>query len=109
MALIHRKPAEKTNDKKQNQTMNISFSDLTGSVGVFILLLAFVLNLLNKIDKDSNGYILLNIIGAALACYASYLINYVPFIILEGVWTIVSIGALLKNINSKTFKGTPAK
>ena len=89
--------------------MNISFSDLTGSVGVFILLLAFVLNLLNKIDKDSNGYILLNIIGAALACYASYLINYVPFIILEGVWTIVSIGALLKNINSKTFKGTPAK
>lgn len=76
--------------------MHLSFSDIIGSAGVFILLLAFVLNLLNKISRDSLGYILMNIIGAGLACYASYLINYIPFIILEGVWTLVSIFALLK-------------
>lgn len=76
--------------------MHLSFSDIFGSAGVFILLLAFVLNLLNKISRDSLGYILMNIIGAGLACYASYLINYIPFIILEGVWTLVSIFALLK-------------
>lgn len=73
-----------------------SFADVTGSVGVFILLLAFVLNILNKISRDSRSYILMNIIGAALACYASYLINYIPFIILEGVWTLVSLVALLR-------------
>jgi len=38
----------------------------------------------------------MNIAGAGLACYASYLINYLPFIILEGVWTFVSIIALLR-------------
>jgi hypothetical protein len=75
--------------------MQISSSDLIGSVGVFILLLAFVLNLLNKISRNDLSYILMNIIGAGLACYASYLINYIPFIILEGVWTLVSVIALL--------------
>ena len=73
-----------------------SFADITGSVGVFILLLAFVLNLLNKISRDSISYIVMNIIGAGLACYASYLIDYIPFIVLEGVWTLVSLIALVR-------------
>ena len=76
--------------------MDVSLSDMIGSIGVFILLLAFVLNLLNKISKDSIIYILMNVVGAALACFASYLIRYIPFIILEAVWTIVSLIALLQ-------------
>ena len=76
--------------------MQFSFPDIIGSIGVFILLLAFVLNLLNKISGKSLVYILMNIVGAGLACYASYLINYIPFIILEGVWTVVSLIALLR-------------
>jgi hypothetical protein len=75
--------------------MNFSFADIIGSIGVFILLLAFVLNLLNKISKESKLYIIMNIVGAGLACYASYLINYIPFIILEGVWTLVSLIAFV--------------
>ncbi len=76
--------------------MDSSYPDIIGSIGVFILLMAFVLNLLNKISKDSISYILMNIIGAGLACYASYLIQYIPFIILEGVWTLISLIALLR-------------
>ena len=75
--------------------MELSFADMVGSIGVFILLLAFVLNLLNKVSRESLVYILMNIIGASLACYASYLISYLPFIILEGVWTAVSLIALV--------------
>ncbi|HUS03305.1 MAG TPA: hypothetical protein VMY77_16310 [Chitinophagaceae bacterium] len=81
--------------------MNFSFADIIGSVGVFILLLAFVLNLLNKISRESISYILMNVIGAGLACYASYLINYIPFIILEAVWTSVSVIALLNYYKKK--------
>ena len=81
--------------------MNISFSDIIGRIGVFILLLAFVLNLLNKISGDNSLYIVMNIIGAALACLASYLIKYIPFIILEAVWTLVSLFALLKFYKNK--------
>lgn len=76
--------------------MEFSFADIIGSIGVFILLLAFVLNLLDKLSRGSLVYILMNIVGTGLACYASYLINYLPFIILEGVWTVVSLIALVR-------------
>jgi hypothetical protein len=75
--------------------MKFSFSDIIGSAGVFILLLAFVLNLLNKISRDNIIYILMNVFGGSLACFASYLIHYIPFIILEAVWTVVSLVALI--------------
>lgn len=59
------------------------------------MLIAFLLNLAGKLQKDGLAYILMNIVGAGLACLASYLIHYIPFVILEGTWTVVSIGALV--------------
>jgi hypothetical protein len=37
----------------------------------------------------------MNIIGAGLACLASWMIDYIPFVILEATWTAVSVFALL--------------
>jgi hypothetical protein len=74
----------------------MSSSEAFGSLGVSILLIAFILNLLKKIKTDSLPYILLNLIGAGTACYASMLIPYFPFVILEGVWTILSLVALIR-------------
>ncbi|TDD94397.1 CBU_0592 family membrane protein [Flavobacterium cellulosilyticum] len=65
-------------------------TDLVGFIGVTILLVAFFLNLTNKIKKDSATYLTMNFIGAGTACFASILMNYLPFIILEGCWAIVS-------------------
>jgi hypothetical protein len=76
-------------------------SDWIGFIGVAILLLAFFMNLANKLHKDSLAYILLNIIGAGIACLASTLIYYLPFVILEGCWTLVSIGALINYYKTK--------
>lgn len=76
----------------------MKLSDWIGFAGVAILLVAFFLNLANKIHKDSITYIMLNIIGAGIACVASLLINYLPFVILEGCWTVVSIGALINTL-----------
>lgn len=73
-----------------------SFPDIIGSIGVFILLLAFFLNLYKILNQDSKIYIILNIIGGGLACYASILIGFLPFVILEGIWAIVAIMGLLK-------------
>ena len=65
-------------------------TDIIGFIGVAILLIAYFLNLNNKIEKDSLSYLQMNCIGAGLACLASILMNYLPFIILEGCWSIVS-------------------
>lgn len=78
--------------------MQLSVNDYIGFTGVFILLIAFLLNLMGKMHRDGLLYILLNVIGAGLACFASYLIHYLPFVILEGTWTLVSAVALIKYI-----------
>ena len=70
--------------------------DWLGFVGVFQILLAYVLNIFGKLEKKDLTFILLNLIGASLACLASILMEYMPFIILEGVWALVSFIALLK-------------
>jgi hypothetical protein len=77
---------------------SLTTSDLVGFIGVFILLVAFLLNLVGKLSQDSPGYLLLNFVGAGLACLASVLISYLPFVILEGVWALVSLIGLLRKL-----------
>jgi hypothetical protein len=79
----------------------MTFTDWTGTIGVAMLLIAFFLNLNNSIKKEGYVYLLLNIVGAGLACFASVLLNYWPFIILEGCWTMVSIFSLMKYMNTR--------
>jgi hypothetical protein len=70
-------------------------TDWIGFIGVTILLIAYFLNLTNKIKKDSILYLLLNVLGAGIACFASILLDYLPFIILEGCWALVSAFGLI--------------
>lgn len=79
--------------------MHLTINDWIGFSGVTILLIAFLLNLSGRMSKDGFAYIVLNIIGAGLACLASWLINYLPFVILEGTWTLVSLVALVRKLS----------
>lgn len=76
----------------------MNFNDWIGTIGVGIVLIAYFLNNFSLITRNGNLYFILNIIGAGIACYASVLINYFPFIILEGTWAFLSLISLLKNI-----------
>jgi hypothetical protein len=76
--------------------MHGDFPTIVGSIGVGLLLLAFLLNLIKRVSRDPRTYTTLNVVGAGLACYSSYLISFIPFIILEGVWFVVSAIALIK-------------
>lgn len=67
-----------------------------GSLDVAILLLAYTLNILKIIGRESQTYLLLNFVGGGIACFANYLIAYFPFVILEGVWAAVSLVSLVK-------------
>jgi hypothetical protein len=48
------------------------------------------------LSSTTTSFFLLNVVGAGLACYASYLIHYWPFVILEGTWFLVSLIGLIK-------------
>ena len=86
--------------------MQLNLNDWIGFAGVAILLVAFLFNLLGKLSREGWVYSVLNIVGAGLACLASALIHYGPFVLLEAVWTVVSLAALVNYI-SKRKETTP--
>ncbi len=75
----------------------MSISEITGSIGVALLLIAFFMNLFGMLDSESRAYQAMNAIGAAISCYASYLIGFVPFVVLEAIWCAAALSAMLRS------------
>ena len=75
----------------------MSTSDIIASLGVTILLIAYFLTLFKILHQESRTYGILNVAGAGLAGYASYLIGFVPFIVLESAWVLVALIGLVRN------------
>jgi len=79
----------------------MNYNDIIGTIGVGVILIAYYMNTAGMILKNGKLFYVMNIIGATLACYASLLISYVPFVVLEGAWTLVSIYGLMKTMKIK--------
>jgi hypothetical protein len=73
-------------------------TDIIGTVGVGLILIAYFLNIFSLVKKDGAFFYVLNILGGAIACFSSYLIRFWPFVVLEGTWAIISVIGLLKGI-----------
>jgi hypothetical protein len=73
-------------------------TDWIGASGVFMILLAYFLNVIKRIKTDDLSFIILNFVGASLACAASLLLRYWPFIILEACWSLISLFSLIRFI-----------
>ncbi|MDH3255506.1 MAG: hypothetical protein OEM62_10975 [Acidobacteriota bacterium] len=76
----------------------MTMADWLGSFGVAILLAAFLWNLSGRLSRASPVYQALNGIGAGLACVAAALIPFIPFVVLEGVWSVVAFAALVRTV-----------
>jgi len=74
----------------------MSFSDWIGTIGVTLILIAYFCSTFRWMSPHGRPFFLFNTIGAAMTCYASYLISYWPFFVLEGTWAIVSLIGLLR-------------
>ncbi|HEV2707486.1 MAG TPA: hypothetical protein VGV59_16335 [Pyrinomonadaceae bacterium] len=84
-------------------------STVIGFIGVSLLLVAFFLNLFKFLRSESYLYLVLNLIGGMLACYSSYLIDFAPFVLLEGTWaTVAAIGLVRKALGNTAQSGHPA-
>jgi uncharacterized protein with PQ loop repeat len=84
-----------------SQSFFMEYSTLIGSIGVSLLLLAFFFSLFKIISQESNAYLWLNLVGACIAAYASWLIHYIPFVVLECAWTMVALGGILKKRSNR--------
>ena len=77
----------------------MNLTDWLGTIGVLQILLAYFLNVIGKLSSKSLAFILLNLIGASMACFASVLLKYWPFIVLEGVWALVSLYSFINYLS----------
>lgn len=75
---------------------------LIGSIGVSLLLLAYFLNLSRHLPAERPAYLVLNLVGAALAGLSSWLIDFMPFVLLEGTWALVSLVQLARTARPGT-------
>jgi len=78
----------------------MNYNDWIGILGVGLILFAYFASSFNFISSKGKTFFLLNTIGAGVACYASYLIDYWPFVILEGTWMLVSLIALINTFKN---------
>lgn len=69
---------------------------LLSLVGAFLILAAFAANSFGWLDAKRASYQWLNLVGAALLTASAVLTQNVGFILLEGAWTLVSAGMLVK-------------
>ena len=76
----------------------MTYTDIISTIGVSLVLLAFFLNTFKVIHNNGKLYFVLNSVGGAFACYGSILLNSLPFVILEGIWSIVAIAGLIKHL-----------
>ncbi len=89
---------------KEQKGRHMDSPTLIGSLGVALLLLAFFLSLFKFITQDGFAYIGMNIAGAGFACWSSWVIAFMPFVILEAVWCAVACAALARRIRESRMR-----
>lgn len=74
----------------------MDLADVVGSIGVALILVAFLGNLVGRLAGGSRVYQGLNAVGAALAAASSVMVEFWPFVVLEGVWCLAALLALAR-------------
>ena len=82
--------------QNHERSPKIEPSDLIASIGVALILIAFILNLTGAMDRFDRSYLLLNLVGASLTLLASAIIQFYPFVVLETVWALAALIGLLR-------------
>lgn len=76
-------------------------ADIINTAGVALILAAFFLNTFNIISTRNFLYFIMNVIGSGLACYGSYLIGVIPFVVLEGCWALVALLGIARILHKR--------
>ncbi|HEY0360011.1 MAG TPA: hypothetical protein VGD11_15625 [Mycobacteriales bacterium] len=71
-------------------------------VGSLLVLGAFVLGQARVLDQKSLGYLWLNAVGSAVLAVNAFLGQQWGFLLLEGVWAVVSAASLVGVVRDRS-------
>ena len=79
--------------------MNYSFTDFIGNLGVFLIIVSYLLLQLKKVESTTLSYSLMNLVGAALVI-VSLLENFnISAFIIEVFWVLISFIGVFNYFN----------
>lgn len=78
----------------------MDYETIVGIIGATLILIGFGLNQTGIWKTTSFSYDFINLIGGGVLVYYAVLLDSLPFMILNIVWTLVS----LKDVLSRLFK-----
>lgn len=78
-----------------------SWSDFVGNIGVILIIIAFYLNVAEKIKSTDRSYNLLNLIGSILLLTSLIYKPNLSNIIIEIIWGGISLMGLYKYYSSR--------
>ena len=81
-----------------------TWSDFVGNIGVILIIVAFYLNVAEKIKSTDRSYNLLNLIGSILLLTSLVYKPNLSNIIIEIIWGGISLMGLYKSYFSKNSK-----
>jgi len=81
-----------------------TWSDFVGNIGVILIIVAFYLNVAEKIKSTDRSYNLLNLIGSILLLTSLIYKPNLSNIIIEIIWGGISLMGLYKSYFSKNSK-----
>jgi len=82
-------------------------TELVQIVGAILVLAGFAAAQLGRVSAKSVGYLVLNLVGSALLAAVAVVGSDWGFLLLEGVWAVVSLVSLISVVRrlSRRFSG----
>jgi len=78
--------------------MNFAWYDILGTLGVGVIVLAYILLQIGRLRSDQLAYSVMNAIGAALILISLYYDFNFPSFVVEFFWLIISLFGIGKYI-----------
>ena len=75
--------------------------DVVQVAGSLLVLTAFVAAVLGRLEQSSYGYLLLNVVGSAVLATTAVVRREWGFLLLEGVWALVSLWSVVRKATSR--------
>jgi hypothetical protein len=64
-------------------------------VGALLVLVGFTVVQLGRVDHQSRGYLIVNLVGSVMLAVDAVIGRQIGFLLLEGVWALVSAWGLI--------------